>query len=70
LHFRTKKTTLILTVFFVAEIPCIIAHQMREAIGPRDTESERVREVARTFNVSHSTIRGFLDDDTHFPTFL
>jgi IS30 family transposase len=29
---------------------------MREAIRLRDREGETVREIARTFNVSHSTI--------------
>lgn len=31
-------------------------HQIREAITRRDREGETVREIARTFNVSHSTI--------------
>jgi DNA invertase Pin-like site-specific DNA recombinase len=31
-------------------------HQMREAIRRRDTKGEPVREFARTFNVSHSTV--------------
>jgi len=31
-------------------------HQQREAIKRRDREGETVREIARTFNVSHSTI--------------
>ncbi len=31
-------------------------HQMREAIRRRDTKGEPVREIARTYNVSHSTI--------------
>jgi DNA invertase Pin-like site-specific DNA recombinase len=31
-------------------------HQQREAIKRRDTKGEPVREIARTFNVSHSTI--------------
>jgi DNA invertase Pin-like site-specific DNA recombinase len=31
-------------------------HQQREAIRRRDTKGEPVREIARTFNVSHSTI--------------
>jgi DNA invertase Pin-like site-specific DNA recombinase len=34
----------------------LTAHQMREAIRRRDTKGEPVREIARTFNVSHSTI--------------
>jgi DNA invertase Pin-like site-specific DNA recombinase len=31
-------------------------HQIREVIRRRDREGEPVREIARTFNVSHSTI--------------
>jgi DNA invertase Pin-like site-specific DNA recombinase len=31
-------------------------HQQREAIRRRDRNGEPVREIARTFNVSHSTI--------------
>jgi DNA invertase Pin-like site-specific DNA recombinase len=34
----------------------LTAHQQREAIRRRDTKGEPVREIARTFNVSHSTI--------------
>jgi DNA invertase Pin-like site-specific DNA recombinase len=34
----------------------LTAHQMREAIKCRDTKGEPVREIARTYNVSHSTI--------------
>ena len=34
----------------------LTAHQMREAIKRRDTKGEPVREIARTYNVSHSTI--------------
>jgi DNA invertase Pin-like site-specific DNA recombinase len=30
--------------------------QQREAIRRRDTKGEPVREIARTFNISHSTI--------------
>jgi DNA invertase Pin-like site-specific DNA recombinase len=36
--------------------PKLTAHQMREAIKRRDTKGEPVREIARTYNVSHSTI--------------
>ncbi len=36
--------------------PKLTAHQMREDIKRRDTKGEPVREIARTFNVSHSTI--------------
>jgi DNA invertase Pin-like site-specific DNA recombinase len=34
----------------------LTAHQQREAIKRRDTKGEPVREIARTFNVSHTTI--------------
>src|SRR5205807_2551035 len=34
----------------------LTAHKQREAIKRRDTKGEPVREIARTFNVSHSTI--------------
>jgi DNA invertase Pin-like site-specific DNA recombinase len=36
--------------------PKLTPHQMREAIRRRDTKGEPVREIARTYNVSHSTI--------------
>jgi DNA invertase Pin-like site-specific DNA recombinase len=36
--------------------PKLTVHQQREAIKRRDTKGEPVREIARTFNVSHSTI--------------
>jgi DNA invertase Pin-like site-specific DNA recombinase len=36
--------------------PKLTPHQIREAIKRRDREGELVREIARTFNVSHSTI--------------
>ncbi len=36
--------------------PTLTAHQMREAIRRRDIKGETVREIARTYNVSHSTI--------------
>jgi DNA invertase Pin-like site-specific DNA recombinase len=36
--------------------PKLTPHQQREAIRRRDTKGEPVREIARTFNVSHSTI--------------
>jgi DNA invertase Pin-like site-specific DNA recombinase len=36
--------------------PKLTLHQMREAIKRRDAKGEPVREIARTFNVSHSTI--------------
>ena len=36
--------------------PKLTQHQQREAIKRRDTKGEPVREIARTFNVSHSTI--------------
>jgi IS30 family transposase len=31
-------------------------HQKREAIRRRDRDGEAVREIARSYNVSHSTI--------------
>jgi IS30 family transposase len=31
-------------------------HQKREAISRRDDQGETVREIARSYNVSHSTI--------------
>jgi DNA invertase Pin-like site-specific DNA recombinase len=34
----------------------LTAHQQREAIRRRDAKGEPVREIARTYNVSHSTI--------------
>jgi DNA invertase Pin-like site-specific DNA recombinase len=36
--------------------PKLTARQIREAIKRRDTKGEPVREIARTYNVSHSTI--------------
>jgi DNA invertase Pin-like site-specific DNA recombinase len=36
--------------------PKLTPHQMREAIKRRDTKGEPVREIAKTYNVSHSTI--------------
>jgi DNA invertase Pin-like site-specific DNA recombinase len=36
--------------------PKLTPHQIREAIKRRDREGETMREIARTFNVSHSTI--------------
>jgi DNA invertase Pin-like site-specific DNA recombinase len=36
--------------------PKLTPHQQREAIKRRDREGEPVREIARTYNVSHSTI--------------
>jgi DNA invertase Pin-like site-specific DNA recombinase len=36
--------------------PKLTPHQIREAIKRRDTKGEPVREIARTYNVSHSTI--------------
>ena len=36
--------------------PKLTPHQQREAMRRRDTKGEPVREIARTFNVSHSTI--------------
>ena len=35
--------------------PKLTPHQIREAVGRRD-EGETVRDIARTYNVSHSTI--------------
>jgi hypothetical protein len=36
--------------------PKLTEHQKREAIRRRDHDGEPVREIARTYNVSHSTI--------------
>jgi DNA invertase Pin-like site-specific DNA recombinase len=36
--------------------PKLTEHQKREAIRRRDQDGEPVREVARSYNVSHSTI--------------
>ncbi len=36
--------------------PKLTAHQKREAIRRRDYDGEPVREIARSYNVSHSTI--------------
>ena len=36
--------------------PKLTPHQQREAIQRRDQEGETVRDIARSFNVSHSTI--------------
>ena len=44
--------------------PKLTPHQQREAIRRRDAKGEPVREIARTFNVSHSTISTGLDPET------
>jgi DNA invertase Pin-like site-specific DNA recombinase len=36
--------------------PKLTEHQKREAIRRRDLDGEAVREIARSYNVSHSTI--------------
>ena len=36
--------------------PKLTPHQMKEAIGRRDRGKETLREIARSYNVSHSTI--------------
>jgi len=36
--------------------PKLTLHQMREAIKRRDRGEERLREIARSYNVSHRTI--------------
>jgi helix-turn-helix resolvase-like protein len=36
--------------------PKLTEHQRREAIRRRDRDGEPIREIARTYNVSHSTI--------------
>jgi hypothetical protein len=36
--------------------PKLTEHQKREAIRRRDCDGEPVREIARSYNVSHSTI--------------
>jgi DNA invertase Pin-like site-specific DNA recombinase len=38
--------------------PKLTEHQKREAIRRRDKLGEPVREIARSYNVSHSTISG------------
>jgi DNA invertase Pin-like site-specific DNA recombinase len=35
--------------------PKLTDHQKREAIRRRDRDGERVREIARSYNVSHDT---------------
>ena len=37
--------------------PKLSEHQKREAIRRRQVDGEIVREIARSYNVSHSTIR-------------
>lgn len=36
--------------------PKLTEHQKREAIRRRDQDGEPVREIARSYNVSHSTV--------------
>ena len=36
--------------------PKLTPHQIRDAIKRRDEDEETVRDIARTYNVSHSTI--------------
>jgi DNA invertase Pin-like site-specific DNA recombinase len=36
--------------------PKLTLHQMREAIKRRDVDNEGTREIAKSYNVSHSTI--------------
>jgi DNA invertase Pin-like site-specific DNA recombinase len=36
--------------------PKLTEHQKREAIRRRDSQGEPIREIARSYNVSHSTI--------------
>jgi DNA invertase Pin-like site-specific DNA recombinase len=38
--------------------PKLTEHQKPEAIRRRDRDSEPVREIARSYNVSHNTFRG------------
>jgi IS30 family transposase len=40
----------------VGRKPKLTEHQKREAIRRRDRNGEPVREIARSYNVSHSTI--------------
>jgi DNA-binding NarL/FixJ family response regulator len=40
----------------VGRKPKLTAHQQREAIQRRDADGESVREIARSYNVSHSTV--------------
>jgi DNA invertase Pin-like site-specific DNA recombinase len=42
--------------------PKLTDHQKREAIRRRDRDGEPVREIARSYNVSHSTIPGSRPD--------
>jgi IS30 family transposase len=41
--------------------PKLTDHQKREAIRRRDIDGEPVREIARSYNVSHSTISRLSD---------
>jgi len=41
--------------------PKLTEHQSREAIRRRDRDGEPVREIARSYDVSHSTISGLSD---------
>jgi IS30 family transposase len=46
--------------------PNLVDDQRREAIRRRDDDGEPVREIARSYNVSHSTIsrlKGLTQDD-------
>ena len=43
--------------------PKLTEHQKRDAIRRRDRDGEPVREIARSYNVSHSTIYGSEPDD-------
>jgi DNA invertase Pin-like site-specific DNA recombinase len=43
--------------------PKLTEHQKREAIRRRDVDGETVREIARSYNVSHSTISRLKQDD-------
>src|SRR5215472_14627734 len=45
--------------------PKLTEHQKREAIHRRDVDGETVREIARSYHVSHSTISRLRPDEAH-----
>ena len=54
-HILTYKLVAVARGVKMGRKPKLTAHQQREAIKRRD-RGEPVREIARTYNVSHSTI--------------